>query len=99
MLSGSAGVTLSAIAPAQAQRGAIAPATVTSLAPIPAAVPSTARVAIERGRQLESQGIPALAAVQYRTAVSNAPASLDAARELARFYVRQERWEDAAEAW
>jgi tetratricopeptide (TPR) repeat protein len=87
------------MAPAQAQQNSIAPAPVTSLAPIPATVPSTARVAIERARQLETQGIPTLAAVQYRTAVSNAPTSVEAARELARFYVRQERWEDAAQAW
>lgn len=99
LLSGSAGITLSALAPAQAQQGSIAPARVSSLAPIPAAVPSTARVAIERARQLEEQGISTLAAVQFRTAVVNAPNSVDAARELARFYVRQERWEDAAQAW
>ena len=102
LLSGSAGITLSALAPSQAQSGraqknfgapALAPA------PISASVPSTARIAIERARQLEAQGIPALAAVQFRSAVDAAPASLDAARELARFYSRQNRWEDAAPAW
>ncbi len=61
--------------------------------------PSAARVAIERAKQLELQGIPALAAVQFREAVAQAPTSLEAARELARFYTRQKRTEEAAEAW
>ena len=63
------------------------------------ATPSNARVSIERGRQLEGQGIAALAAVQFRNAVDLAPSSLEAARELARFYTRQGRFEDAAQAW
>lgn len=103
LLSGSAGVTLATLATqANAQspaRGAQRVA-IRSLPPAPVvATPSAARVAIERARQLEAQGIPSLAAVQFREAVAQAPRSLDAARELARFYVRQERWEEAADAW
>ncbi len=48
---------------------------------------------------MEEQGIPALAAVQFRSAVAQAPFSVDAARELARFYGRQKRYEEAAQAW
>jgi len=100
LLSGSAGLALSSL-PARAQnsvslrnnaRGSLAPA------PIPARV-SAARVAIERAKQLEAQGIPSLAAVQFREALAQAPTSIEAARELARFYGRQKRYEEAAEAW
>ncbi len=102
LLSGSAGITLSTLAPAQAQTGRTSRRAVKSatLAPAPLSVmPSTARIAIERARQMEAQGIASLAAVQFRAAVAAAPASVEATRELARFYTRQQRWEEAAESW
>ncbi|WP_123580581.1 tetratricopeptide repeat protein [Abditibacterium utsteinense] len=102
LLSGSAGIALSGLNPARA--AGAAPSAKRSprqfLAPASVSVaPSGARIAIERARQLEEQGIPALAAVQFRSALDQAPQSLEAARELARFYGRQQRFEEAAEAW
>lgn len=104
LLSGSAGLTASALVPAQAQpsRSQRRAVKTVVIAPAPASVPKTlsvSRVAIERGRQLEAQGIPALAAVQFRAAVTEAPTSVEAARELARFYSRQGRWEEASDGW
>ncbi|HEX8464910.1 MAG TPA: tetratricopeptide repeat protein, partial [Abditibacterium sp.] len=105
LISGSAGLVFSVATPTEAQPSQAQPSQAQQsrsrrAASSPAAaLPVAARVALQRARQLEKQGVASLAAVQFRAAVAAAPQSVEAARALAAFYSGQERWDEASEAW
>ena len=60
---------------------------------------ASARDILNKARAQEAAGSVALAAVFYREALATAPGDVSIARELAHFYARQNRLEEAAATW
>ncbi|BCM89595.1 beta-barrel assembly-enhancing protease [Abditibacteriota bacterium] len=96
LLSGATGMSLAlGAAPllAQSLTSQSAPAST------PAMAAKAARAALNQAKIQEAAGSVGLAAVQYREALTQAPTDPSVARELARFYTRQNRTEEAATEW
>ncbi len=93
LLSGATGVALSLGAPVARAQSVVRASTPT------VSSSAAARAALNRARVQEAAGSLALAAVQYRDALVQAPTDAGVARELARFYTRHNRFEEASLEW
>ncbi len=96
LLGGATGMALSlGAAPLWAQTSASKSATAST----PAVASKAAHAALNQAKIQEAAGSVGLAAVQYRDALAQAPNDASVARELARFYTRQNRFDEATTEW